>query len=76
MNIDLTNYLEIYEQTKTRVIMSCYVRLDKKTILSVLSSEQIYINGKYYKVPEKTLLLCLLNNNFGETKLDLEEIIQ
>ena len=74
MKMDLTNYLEIQEPTKTRTIMTCYVRLDKKSILNALGAEQIFINGKYYKVPERTLLECLLNKCFGEIMLDLEEV--
>jgi hypothetical protein len=54
--------------------MTCYVRLDKKSMLESLMYEQIFINGKYYKVPERTLLECLLNKRFGETRLDLEEV--
>lgn len=72
--IDLTNYLEIQEPTKTRVIMTCYVRLDKKSMLETLMHEQMFINGKYYKVPETTLLECLLNKRYGQTKLNLEEV--
>jgi hypothetical protein len=72
--IDLSNYLEINEPTKTRTIMTCYVRLDKKSMLESLMHEQIFINGKYYKVPERILLECLINNKFGEIKLDLEEV--
>lgn len=72
--IDLTNYLEIQEPTKTRIIMTCYVRLDKKSMLEALMHEQIFINGKFYKVPEEKLLECLVNKRFGKTKLDLEEV--
>jgi hypothetical protein len=72
--IDLTNYLEIQEPTNTRTIMTCSIRLDKKSMLEALMHEQIFINGKYYKVPERTLLECLLNKRFGETRLDLEEV--
>lgn len=73
--IDFTNYLEIQEPTNTRTIMTCYVRLDKQSMLNALLAEQIVINGKHYKVPEITLLQCLINKRFGETRLDLEEII-
>ena len=73
--INLTDYMEIQEPTKTRIIMTCYVRLDKKTILEALMHEKIFINGKFYKVPEKILLECILNRRFGSIKLDLEEII-
>lgn len=73
--IDLTSYLEISNKPETRLVMTCYVRLDKKTILSALAAESIFINGKYFKVPESRLLECLINRSFGETKLDLEEIV-
>ena len=72
--VDLTSYLQIQEPTKTRTIMTCYVRLDKKSMLEALMHEQIFINGKYYKVPEITLLECLINKCFGKTRLDLEEV--
>jgi len=72
--IDLTNYFEIQEPAKTRIIMTCYLRLDKKSMLETLMHEKIFINGKYYKVPERTLLECLLNKRFGETRLDLEQV--
>ena len=72
--IDLTNYLEIQEPIKTITILTCYVRLDKKSILEALMHEQIFINGKYYKMPERMLLECLINKRFGQTKLDLEEV--
>lgn len=72
--IDLTNYLKIQKPTKTRTIITCYVRLDKKSMLEALMHEQIFINGKYYKVPKITLFECLINKRFGETRLDLQEI--
>ncbi len=60
--------------TKKRTILTCSVRLDKKTMLNALQSEAICINGEYFKVPEHTLLECLINNRFGETRLELEKI--
>ena len=74
MNIDLTNYLDFQEPKTTRIIMTCYIRLDKKSMLTALMSDNIFINGKYYKVPEQKLLDCLINSRFGTTKLDLEEV--
>jgi hypothetical protein len=59
--IDLTNYRETQEPTKIRTILTCYVRLDKKTMLNALQSDSICINGEYFKVPEHTLLECLIN---------------
>jgi len=74
MNMDLTNYVDFQESQKPRTIMTCYIRLDKKSMLTALVSDNIFINGKYYKVPEQKLLECLINSRFGETKLDLEEV--
>jgi len=72
--IDLTNYRETQEPIKTRTILTCYVRLDKKTMLNALQSDGICINGEYFKVPEHTLLECLINRRYGETRLELEKI--
>ena len=72
--IDLTNYRELQEQAKTKTILICYFRLDKETMLNALQSECICINGEYFKVPEHKLLECLINECFGETRLELEKI--
>jgi hypothetical protein len=40
----------------------------------MLQYKSIEIQGNYYKVPERFLLECLINNSFGETKLELEQI--
>lgn len=73
-SINLSDYLELQEPRKTKIIMTCYVRLDKKTILEILLCEKILISGKFYKIPETKLLNCLYERRFGETKLELEEI--
>jgi hypothetical protein len=73
--MDLTNYLEIQQPAKLKTILTCHVRLDKKSMLEALSSEAVFINGKYYKVPEEELLDCLINKRFGQTKLNLEQIV-
>jgi hypothetical protein len=72
--LDLTNYRETQEPSFKRTILTCYVRLDKKTMLNALQSDAICINGEYFKVPEHTLLECLINSNYGETKLELEQL--
>jgi hypothetical protein len=72
--MDLTNYIEVQEPIKTKTILTCCLRLDKKSMLEALMHEKIFINGKYYKLPELQLLDCLVNNRFGETKLYLEQI--
>ena len=72
--MDLTKYIENQEPTKTRTILTCYVKLDKKTMLNALQSDGICISGEYFKVPEHTLLECLINRRYGETRLELEKI--
>tara|TARA_R110002096_G_C14391316_1_gene706557 strand:+ start:155 stop:379 length:225 start_codon:yes stop_codon:yes gene_type:complete len=72
--MDLTNFRETQEPTKIRTILTCYVRLDKNTMLNALQSDSIFIDGQHFKVPENTLLMCLINKKFGETKLELELI--
>ena len=62
------------EPFKIRTVLTCSIRLDKKTMLNALQSDSILIDGRYYKVPEDALLECLINRRFGETRLDLEEI--
>lgn len=74
-SINLSDYLELQESIETKIIITCCVRLDKRTILEILLHENVLINGKYYKVPETKLLNCLYKRRFGETKLDFEEIL-
>jgi len=73
--MDLTNYRESQEPIKYKTILTCYVRLDKKSMLKVLQSDSVFINGEFFKVPETTLLECLIQKRFGEIKLDLEKIL-
>lgn len=72
--MDLTNYRETQEPLKTKRMMSCSVRMDRKTMLEALISEVVLINGIKYKVPEHELLMCLINHRYGELKLDFEEV--
>jgi len=72
--IDLTNYRELQETASTRTILTCTLRLDKKTMLNALQSDGICINGEYFKVPEFTLLECLIYKDYGPTELTLEKI--
>jgi hypothetical protein len=72
--IDLSKYIEIDEPIKIKTVMTCYVSLDKKSMLKALEHEQLLINGVKYRVPELQLLECLINRKFGETRLDLEQI--
>lgn len=73
--MDLTNFRENQEPQKTKTILTAYFRLDKKSMLKALSCDRIMVNGLVYKVPEHTLLECLMNRNYGETKLELEQIV-
>ena len=72
--MDLTKYRETQEPIKYKTILICYVRLDKKSMLNALQSDSVYINGEHFKVPEQTLLECLINKRFGETRLELEKL--
>ena len=72
--LDLTYYREIQEKLETKKILSAYFRLDKKTMIQMLSCDKILVNGEYYEVPEYHLLHLLINRQYGETKLDLVKI--
>lgn len=74
--IELTNHVETQEPMLNKTILSCFVRLDKKTVLEILNNDYITIHGKKYEIPETKLLHLLLNRRFGETALDLVEIKQ
>ena len=70
--IDLTNFVELQMPIKKRILFTYYIQLDKKTMLNILQSDVIYIDGTYFKTPDKTLLKCLMNKKYGKTKLILE----
>jgi hypothetical protein len=72
--IDLTNYIEIQEDIEIKTIITCSLRLDKNTMIEALKNDCIYINGDYFKIPEKDLLNCLTNNIYGEIRIELEKI--
>jgi len=74
MNIDLTNYCPNDRESKTRVIMTCNINLDKPLILDAMKSERIFIHGKFYKVPESKFLECLMYKRFGITTIDFEQV--
>jgi hypothetical protein len=74
--IDLTSCVDISKPLRTKTIMTCDVWLDKKIILEALKCEQIFINGKYYEVPERVLLESLRTKQFGITRLEFEEITE
>lgn len=71
--MDLTKYQES-AKTKTIIVTECTVRMDKKSMLEALLSSCIKINGGYFEVPEKQLLMCLINEEYGETTLKLKKI--
>jgi coenzyme F420-reducing hydrogenase delta subunit len=73
--IDLTQYQNIEYEPITRVIMTCFVRLDKDSICDVLKADSILINGKLYEVPRKTLLNCLELEKYGEIKISFTELL-
>ena len=72
--LDLTYYREIQEKLETKKVLSAYFRLDKKTMIQMLSCDKILVNDEYYEVPEYHLLHLLINRQYGETKLDLVKI--
>lgn len=72
--LDLTYYREIQEKLETKKILSAYFRLDKKTMIQMLSCDKMLVDGEYYEVPEYHLLHLLINKKYGETKLDLVKI--
>lgn len=72
--MDLSYHREIQEKASEKVIMSCTVKLDKKTILEVLGSELIFIDGKYYEVPEKQLISILLNGSYGSNFINFLQV--
>jgi hypothetical protein len=77
-SIDFTNYHDISFQSSPKTIATFSLVLSKQDILNALGSESIYINGKYYKVPEIELLELLyeyrFRSNIGNIEIDLEEI--
>jgi hypothetical protein len=72
--IDLTSRVDISKPLRIRTIMTCDVWLDKQIILEALICEQIFIDGKYYEVPEIVLLESLRTKQFGMTRLEFERL--
>ena len=73
--IDLTRFKNIYFESHTRVIMTCFMHLDKDSICDALKADSILINGKLYEVPKETLLNCLASEKYGEIKISFTEIL-
>lgn len=57
-----------------KTILYCKIHLTKSEMIEALGKESVFIHDNYYKVPEQTLLHCLINGQFGETNLELEMI--
>lgn len=75
MEIDLTNNYESWKgQRAKRTIISGTFRLDKATMIKLLSQDFILFKGVKCKIPEKQLLRQLLDEKYGSTFLDLEVI--
>lgn len=75
MKFDLTDYWEEQSPGKEiRTTLTATFRLDRQTILDVLSVELIKVDGHYYEVPESHLLHLLLNKKYGDTELTLIRI--
>ncbi len=62
------------DSLETKTILSGWFFLNKKDMLRALCSDYIIIKGLKYKVPEKDLLYCVSNKQFGKTYLELEQI--
>lgn len=73
--INLYSKMLFNEPTFNRTILTAVFNLTRNEILETLKHESICIDGKYYKVPEHTLMGCLLNRQYNNIKLDLEQII-
>lgn len=58
----------------TKTILYCTLNLTKEEMIDALRHESILIHDRYYKVPERMLLHCLINEQFGDTNLELELI--
>lgn len=70
--LDLTNYHDFGSEPKDKTIIAGTFRLDKNTLINILSKEAIKVGDHYYKVPEQKILQLLLYKQFGDTYLELE----
>ena len=57
-DINLESKHIISEPTFTKTILTAYFNFTKSDILEILKFDNVYINGKYYIVPEHTLMGC------------------
>lgn len=77
MEIDAINLYSKWlsnEPTINRTILTATFNLTRNEILETLKHDAICIDGKYYKVPESRLMGCLMNMQYENIRLDLEEI--
>ena len=72
--MEMKDYIEAYHKPTTRVIYTCCLRLDKKTILEMLKGDFISLDGELFRTPERKLIECLANREFGPTTLELEKV--
>lgn len=72
--INLNGFEEQEIPFTIKTVLTCTVRLDRKTILETLHCRSIYLDGHYYQIPEQKLIECLRLKQFGETHLELERI--
>lgn len=71
---DLNAYSEWGKQRSKTIVITVKIRLDKATMIDLLSKDAVTIHGFVCKVPEKQILHLLLNEKYGSTILDLEVI--
>ncbi len=72
--VDFSGKIDVNTNEKIITILTCTLWLTKEDMLNAMLHDCIFINSKYYKVPETDLLELLKNKKFGYTTLDLIEI--
>lgn len=73
-SINFNDFRTIDSPNYTKTILTVEVNLTRDEILQTLQKEFIFINGNYYIVPEHKLIGCLLNRQYFNIILDLEQI--
>jgi hypothetical protein len=68
------NKLDLSQEQFEKTILTAVFYLKKKDMLEALSHELLLVNGKYYKVPKKELLECLMDEIEGSIELELIEL--
>jgi len=74
--MNLSNYMDNVIPPTETIVLTCYLRLDKETILQILGYGSIWICGETYKVPENKLIELLMNKDYlkGSIKFQLERL--